>query len=230
MKLLFDTAHNALRLCGLRESRANGAELDVGEDNLSIGVLGLNIGWDTAGDVALSTTGTWGFWITVGGVGRIEPEHVGVVIIPQRHNKDHTLRHTLAHGVHAAELVEGVDFLVEDLLLGVAPLLGDGVAGHAGDGGLGVLDDFAALDVEALELRELVARAQKLGHDGHLLGGIDRLALAVEVLDTHTIGVEVAAVGVAGSGVAIKRVGSTALVVYTDAVAFGLTGVGCEGS
>lgn len=36
-----------------------------------------------------------------------------------------------AHGGHATELVEWVDFFLEHLLLGVAPLLGDAIAGHA---------------------------------------------------------------------------------------------------
>jgi hypothetical protein len=177
-------------LCWLLERRANRAKLDVRKHYLRIGVIGLDISRHTARDIALSTCRARRLWVAISRVGRVKPEHISIVIVPKRHDEDHAETHTLAHGRHAAELVEGVNLLVEDLLLGVAPLLGNGVAGHAGDGGLGVGKDGAALDVEALELGEGGAGAEELGHDGHFLGGVDALAFAVEVFDADAVGVD----------------------------------------
>lgn len=112
------------------------------------------------------------------------------MVIPQTHNQDHALRHALAHGRHAAPLVEGVHILLEDLLLCVAPLLRDRVAGHAWDRGLRVGNDLAVLHVEALELSEVGTGAEELGHDGHLLRGVDGLAFAVEVFVANAVRVD----------------------------------------
>ncbi len=66
-------------------------------------------------------------------------------------------------------LVEGIDFFLEDLLLGVAPFLSDTVACHAWDGGLRLWNDLSTLDVEALQLAQRAAGAKELGDHSHFL-------------------------------------------------------------
>jgi hypothetical protein len=68
------------RLCGLRKSRPNGAELYVREDDLSIRAVRLDLSRDAARDIARATSSTWGFRVAISGIGRVEPEHVGVVV------------------------------------------------------------------------------------------------------------------------------------------------------
>jgi hypothetical protein len=112
----------------LRESASNRSELDVREDDLRVRVGSLYLRGYTAVDVALAAGDTGLLRILVGRVAAVQPEHIGVVVVPEAHDKHHTQVHTPAHRGHAAELVEGVDFLLEDFLLCIAPFLGDGVA------------------------------------------------------------------------------------------------------
>jgi len=115
------------------------------------------------------------------------------VVVPERHDQDHGAGEGVAHLGEATLLVEDV-LVAEGLLLGVAVALSDGVAGDARDGGFGVGDDDVVLDVEALDLRELAVGAlEELGHDCHLLGGVDGHAGAVESLVALTVRVEVTA-------------------------------------
>ena len=115
-------------LCGLRKGATDGSELDVREDHLRVGAGALDIGWHTAGDVALAASNTRLLRILVCRVIAVQPEHVGVVVVPETHYEYHTQVHTPTHGCHATELVEGVDLLLENFLLRVAPFLSDGVA------------------------------------------------------------------------------------------------------
>lgn len=60
-------------------------------------------------------------------------------------------------------------------------------------------------------------------------GGVDSLALAVEVLDAHAIRVEIATVGVAITVEPLLGVGTTTAGIRTDVVLIGLTRVRCHG-
>lgn len=55
-------------------------------------------------------------------------------------------------------------------------------------------------------------------HLRELLAGVHRLSLTIEVLDSHSVGVVVAAVGVALASEAILRVGTTARVFLADVI------------
>jgi len=212
-----------------RDGRADGAEADVGEDDVAVGDLGLNLGRDTGGGRASTALGAGGAGL-VDGVGRVEPEHVGVVVIPDGHDQDHRALEGLAHLSHTALAVEVID-VTEGDLLGIAPLLGDGVAGVAGDLGLGVGNDLAVLNVEALDLAEDASRVLvELGDDGHLLGGVDGHALAVEGLVALAVGVEVAAIRIANTSIALRAVGATAAVALAAALADNGARVRSEGS
>jgi hypothetical protein len=87
----------------------------------------------------------------------------------------------------------------ESSLGGIAESWGDGVASNTRDLGLRVGDDFSTLDVEALNLSERIA--DELRDDSEHLAGVDREALSVESGVSHSVGVEVASVGIASSGI-----------------------------
>jgi hypothetical protein len=174
------------RLCGGLEGGANGAELDVREDDSRIGRVLLHISRLAGGGSASTTGSTQLRRVSVSGVGGVEPEHVDSIVVPQTHDEDVAARKRSSHSVEAAESLErgGV---AEDRLLRVAERLGDGVALDAGDGRIAVGICLAVLDVESLDLREGGAGANELGDNGHLLLGVELHAGAVEVLHTHAV-------------------------------------------
>ena len=216
-----------------RVGRANGANLDVGISHGSRSRVRLNIVRRTRISTASATSNTSVSGSGIGGVVAIQPEHVGVVVIPQAHNENHTLLQALAHARHTAVLGEDV-LVAEGSLLGSAKVSGDGVSGDATDIGGGVGDDLAVLDVETLDLLEAAGVgavvSDELGDDGHLGLGIDDLAGPVEALVAHAVGVEVTSVRVAGARVAAGRVGSTALVALAHGLAGRVTRVRSHGS
>lgn len=153
------------------------------------------------------------------------------MVVPQAHDEDHGGGDGIAHLGHAAEVSKDI-IVAKGLLLGGAEVGGERVARVVGDGGLGVADDLAVLDVEALDLGELAVGAlDELGDDGDLLGGVDVEAGsgAVEGLDALSVGVEVAAIGVAVTGVAVGREGSAAVVALAHVLRLVGAGVGREG-
>lgn len=117
---------------------------------MGIGLLRLDVLGVTRGGSASTTSRTGGG--RVGGVGRVEPEHVSFVVSPDGHDQHHTLGHSLVHGDVSVLGLEVVD-VTERGLLGVAELGGDRVVGgKAGNVGLGVGIDDTVLDVETADL------------------------------------------------------------------------------
>jgi hypothetical protein len=208
---------------GLVESGANRTELDVGEDNAGVGAVGLKVGRLARGGRASATGNTRLAGVSGGGVARVEPKHVDCVVIPEGHDKDVTASKRCAHTVETTKSSEGV-VVAEGSLLVLAEAVSDGVSAGAGDGGLRVLVNFAVLDVEALDLGQAGAGADKLRNDGHLLLGVEGGAGAVEVLHTHAVAVEVAAVLVADALVAVIAVTAVGARASNDTRA--LAGVG----
>lgn len=202
-------AHNAHQC--LTKGRVQRAELDVGIDDGSIGVRGLDISRDAGGSLALTTaTAEIGVGILVGGVCGVEPEHVGVVVIPQTHDEDHTIGKCLGHVRHSTLVLECVS-VPKGCLLSIAELGGDRVTSDTCDSRLAVGYGLAALDIESLDLHG-IAGANELCDDREFLGRVDGLALAVEVLDTHAVAVEIAAIGIANTSITISRVCSSAAI------------------
>ena len=118
------------------------------------------------------------------------------MVVPDGHDKDHTLIERLAHGRETAKFLERVG-VAECGLLHVAEVVGNGVERvHARDGRLRVGDDLAVLDVEATNLGERagggVVRAHELGDDSELGGSVDRQARPEEGMVAHAPRVEVA--------------------------------------
>ena len=145
------------------------------------------------------------------------------MIIPKRHDQNHTLVERLVHVGHTTMLLERIG-VAKDLLLLITKLGGNGISLDTGNGRLGVGNDFPVLDVVALDFH-VVASANKLSDDGEFLGSVDGLALAVKGLVTLAVRVEIATIGITGSAIAVGGIGSTAAVALAAGLADGLTGV-----
>lgn len=187
---------------------ANWAESDVGEGDGRIWVVLLDGCWDTnlgvARSASISETGSANW------VGRVEPFHVGCVIVPDGHGEDHRRLKSLVEPGHATLGLEVVVIAESGLLLR-AEVVGDLVGcSNASDVAHGVLDNLAVLDVEALDACERTgvgsAGGDELGHHGELLRGINGLSRAEEGLVTHAVAVEVTSVLVAETRVAVIAV------------------------
>lgn len=183
---LLDTIFRHLRGS---EGGADGAELDVGEDDSGAWGVTLDILGLAGVDAASTTSNTWGFGVLVGGEGGVEPQHVDGIVVPERHDQDVAAGERGTHGVEATEL-EHVGLVTEGSFLLLAERVGDGVSWNTLDGGLAVGIRLAVLDVETLDLAELGAGANELGDNGKLLGGVDGSTGAVELTVTHAVALE----------------------------------------
>lgn len=210
------------------ESRVDGSKLDVGENDTCTAGRGLNGCWDTrSGRAGTACRALHGRADRVGGV---EPEHVGVVVIPQRHDEDHTSGERLAHGSQAAFALE-VGLIAESGLLRIAVCGGDGIiASDTGHGGLGVGNHHAILDVEALDLAQHAARLDELGDDGEDGIRVDCQAWTVEAGVTLAVAVEVTSIRVTLSVVAVSftTVCSSTGITVADYRVNGRAWVCCE--
>jgi len=200
--------------CAWAECGTNIADFDVRVGDGGIGALSFKVfglsGVSGAGTTSSTEAGR------VDGVGRIEPEHVCIMIVPDREGKDHAvLVNTSGHTVDSTLVLEAIAVAKGALLRG-AEFFGDRIIRiHPGNVHFGVLDDLAVLYVDATDLLEFAVgsaiRGDELGNDGKFLLCVDGHARSVERLVTHAVGVEVAAIWVADSAVAV--VGGVALGV-----------------
>lgn len=212
---------------GAGEGRVEVAELDVGEGDGRAGGDGLDSGGDTGGRGASTASNTGAGGIGADGVVAVEPLHVGGVVVPDGEREDHSAAHGVTHTSETTVLSEVVGVAEGGLLLS-AEVVGDLVGlGDSGDVGLRVGDDLTVLNVEAADGAERAGVGavvgNELGDDGEDTGGVDGQALAEEGLVAHAEGVEVAAVGVAETGV------PGAVRTRAAGLAGGLAGVGREG-
>lgn len=162
---------------------------------------------------------------------------VETYIIPERHDEDHSLLDGIVHLREAANFGEA-RCIVKCLDGSLAPLLGELVALNTGPGRVGVLDLLAVLDEELDDLalgplgdNAILSRlapgepracgsaevALKQNLREHL-GGVERLAGAVEVLVTLPIWVVIATVGVTVAVEAVFGVSTTAAVILANVV------------
>jgi hypothetical protein len=168
----------------------------------------------------------------VGWVGGVKPEHVDFVIVPDRQDQNHTLGHSLVHG-GISTLGQPVVAVTKGSLLSSTEFGGDGIESvHAGDVGLGVLDDLAVLDVETANLFEGAVSGSvagdELGDDGEFGLGVHGQTFTIEGSVTHAVRVEVASVFVADSTVAVVSI--TAVISRTPVWASNSTTVWGIGS
>ena len=153
--------------------RADGADLDVGETGVRIGIL---IVW----------TGTVG--------NGVQPGHFAVIvwIAPHGHGQDHSSLHSLRHAVGDASLTIR-------LAIGSAVTVRQAVETVE----CRLLDSAAVLDVEALNLLEgAVVRSvdgDESGDDSESLGAVHLISrtTAVKVLCSASVSVETTAVRIA---------------------------------
>jgi hypothetical protein len=225
------TRVSIVRLLGrLRgESGVDGTDLDVRVDDRGIGVGTLNISGVTRAGGAGSTGDTRLGGILIKRVVRVEPEHVGVVVIPERQDENHAAAESITHSVQATMLVEDV-LVAKGLLLSNTEIGVNGVAGNTIDVGLGVGNDLAVLDVETLDLSQAAARSDELGDNGELAAGVDSHTLAVEGLVAHTPRVEVAAIRITSTSIAGIGVGTTAVIAIAPGLLRSIAGVRGDGS
>jgi hypothetical protein len=187
------------------EGRADGTELDVGEDDSSARGLLLNDLGCTRGGSAGTTGNTRLGRVGISGVGGVEPQHVDRMIVPERHDQDVAASKRGSHSVKATLGLEGRGITKDGLLL-VAESVSDGVTSNTLDSRVTVGISDTILDVEALDLRESGTGADELGDNGHWLGGVELRAGAVEVGHTHAVAVEITAVLVAETVIAVASV------------------------
>lgn len=195
---------------------------------MDIPILRLNVLGHTATDITGTTTLAGRRRIGIGRVRRVEPQHVGVVVVPERQNQNHGLGQRVGHGREATDIIKTVAVTKHNLLL-LAKVGRHRVASETGPGRLRELNLLAALDIKLLDLCEGGARAQELRDNGKLLGGIQRLAGAVKVLDAHAVGIKVAAVRVTVASIAGGRVGAATVVAVADVLGIVLAWVGRVG-
>jgi hypothetical protein len=151
--------------------------------------------------------------------------------VPERHNKNHRGRESIAYAVPATLLREVIDIAKDGLLLG-AEVRGERATGVACNLGLRVGNDLAILDIQTGDLRETsVAALVKLSDDSHLLGGVDVEigSRTVEGLVALAVGVEITTVGIASTAISVIRVGSTTRVASARVLGELGARVGSEG-
>ena len=108
-------------------------------------------------------------------------------------------------------------------LLRRAELARDAVSRSPCDSGLGVWNHDTVLNVEALDFCE--RGTDELCHDCEFGGGVDDHSGAVKGCVAHAVGVEIAAVGVAGSSISGRGIGTPAGVAFAHGLVDGIAGV-----
>ncbi len=192
------------------ECRVQGTELDVGVRDLCVGAVRLDIVWRAGVGGACTARDSGGGGVGIGGVVAVEPEHADIVVVPETQHQRHAVLKGVTHTREAALRLEGVGIAEEGLLRSAVVLCDGVVVGEAGESGVGVRVDDAVLDVETADLGKLSAGgaivSDELRDDGELGARVDCLSGAIEVGVTLAEGVEVAAVLVANTAVAVVSI------------------------
>jgi len=213
------------------EGAADGTVFDVGVCDGCAGVLGFDGCWNT-GCGGTSTTGnTWsGSWAG-GWVVTVEPQHVDGVIVPERHNKNHTGSEILTHLLKTSESLEFIGVVGCGLLLlteCIADCAGRGDAGHVTES---VVDDFTVLHVDSVDGAESTSGrtviSDELSNNGEWLGCVYNLARAVEALVAKAERIEITTIFVANAVVSVVGI-VTASVTCACSLASGRTDMGSE--
>jgi hypothetical protein len=185
--------------------------------------LNLDFSGNTRSNGTSSTSNTRLGWVSVSGVVAVEPEEVGRMVIPDRHDENDTLSEGLVNGRESTDISKVVGVTENGLLLS-AEVIGDGVEGRrdSGDVDLGVLDDFAVLNIDTADFLKSTGistvSGNELGNDSDLLGSVDGLSGSIEAGVTHAVRVEVASILVANTTITVRTVtalstGATILTV-----------------
>jgi len=169
--------------CAWTECGTNIADFDVRVGDGGIGALSFKVfglsGVSGAGTTSSTEAGR------VYGVGRIKPEHVCIMVVPDREGEDHAvLVNTSGHTIDSTLVLEAIAVAKGALLRGAEFFCDRIIRIHPGNVDFGVLDDLAVLDVDATDLLEFAVgsaiRGDELGDDGKFLLGVDGHARSVE--------------------------------------------------
>jgi hypothetical protein len=130
-------------------------------------------------------------------------------IIPKRHDKNHWLADSVTHLRKTTHILE-LGAVTELLLGSIAELCGN-LRATRNVLGFGNSELLATLDEVLGDLLQLATRAVELCHHRHLLGSIDSLALSVEIGISMSVWVEITAIRITITDIALLRIGTTAL-------------------
>ncbi|MCQ0521517.1 hypothetical protein [Klebsiella pneumoniae] len=154
------------------------------------------------------------------------------VVVPQRHDQNHTLLHSSTHLSQTTVLREVVG-VTESLLLGGTKFGGNGVTSDTRDVGIWLWDDVRVLDVESLDFGQSTGIStivgQELGDNSEWLSSVDDLAWTVKGSVTHSVWIEVATVWITGTSVSIVRVSTTTVIAGTHSLTWSVTWVWSDG-
>ena len=154
------------------------------------------------------------------------------MVVPNTKRQHHPFPQCSLHPLHPTLGREAIGS-PERSLLACAELPRDRVErGHAGNVDFRVLDNFTVLDVKTADPSEApagrVIGGEELGDDCYLLRGVDCEPWTKKSFIAHTVGVEVAAVGVADTVVAVG--GSVAFRAAASVLTLDGTGMSGVGS
>mmetsp|Transcript_80711 Transcript_80711/g.164293 ORF Transcript_80711/g.164293 Transcript_80711/m.164293 type:complete len:383 (+) Transcript_80711:100-1248(+) len=187
------------------EGRTDGAHLDVAVFHARIRELGSQKRGPPGVLVAGPAVHPRHCGAPAGGIVRIQPQHVGLRIVPEGHHQHHATVQSFSHGFQATLQVEVIHIPEGFLHIG-ANFVGNRITSDPCNGHVGVGNHLAILDVEATDVDEVsvipVAFSDELSDHRHLLAAVDLEVpgpTAVELLVAQTPGIEVAAVLVADS-------------------------------
>merc|ERR1739848_566226 len=119
---------------------------------MSISLISLHIGRVTCVSSTVTAHGAWvrgAHWVSA-----VQPKHVCIVVIPQRHHENHACVNGLLHGVQAA-LLQKIGAILGGCNPVSAKVVSDGVVSLSVDSVRWVLNSLAILLVKLPQLREL---------------------------------------------------------------------------
>lgn len=225
------TAHKFWHLSWSVESRADRSILDVRVGHRGTAALRLNLLRVTGVWLAGATSDTGGGCVSVFWVAAVQPHHAGMVVIPYTEGQNHGGQ-GVAHTLESPVLREDV-VIAECLLLGSAEVGGDRVTSDTVNVRCGIGDDFTALHVEALDLRQGprvgAISSNELGYHRNWGGRVNQLAGAIERLIAHAVSVEVTTIRVASSCITFAGVSSSTSIALTHGLSGIIARMGCVG-
>jgi len=160
-------------------------------------------------DAARTTVRAW--LRAVGGVGAVQPEHVGIVVIPQRHDENHASIDGLLHGIQAS-LLQEIRAILGNGNPVCAEVVSDGVVLLSVDRVRWVLNGPAILLVELLHLNKLTVVGAIVGDElrGHRDGlgavNLEVGAWAEEIVGAQPVRLDVTTVLVAQAAEAVLAI------------------------
>ncbi len=147
-------------------------------------------------------------WVCVKRVLAVKPKHVGFMVIPQTHHKDHATTKRFTHLFEASFFLEVID-ATECLLLCITELIGNRIIGLLPDSRFRGLNDFTILNIETPNLSEvplvsaIFANELSDHSEGAACVHVEVVSIAVEIVMAKTERIQVASIFIAQPIVAL---------------------------